>query len=95
MSVLVLARELGPGHEPGPELEPGPGPDFEVVARRIFVVPAAPLMHVPLHQLSDFDLEFVPPVPYYTEPSERLSYIVGLYVVVEPGFEAEAEAALA
>jgi hypothetical protein len=52
-------------------------------------------MHVPLHQLSDFDLEFVPPVPYYTEPSERLSYIVGLYVVVEPGFEAEAEAALA
>ena len=100
MSVLVLARELGPGHEPEPEPEPepgpepGPGPDFEVAARRISVVPVAPLVHVPLHRLSDFDLEFVPPVPY-TEPSEQLSYMVGLYVIVEPGFEAEAEAALA
>jgi hypothetical protein len=56
-------------------------------------------MHVPLHRLSDFDLEFVPPMPYYTEtepePFERASNMVGLYVVVGPGFEAEAEAALA
>ena len=100
MSVLVLARELGPVHEPEPEpeLEPGPGPDFGVVARRISVVPAAPSVHVPLHRLSDFDLGFVPPMPYYTEtepePFGRASNMVGLYVIVEPGFEPEPEAAL-
>lgn len=101
MSVLVLARE--------PEVEPGPGPEtepeteteveveVEVAARRICVILASALMDVPLHQLSHFDLDFVPPC---TEPSYfashrsvGLSFVGGMAdVIVEPGL---AEAALA
>lgn len=99
MSVLVLARE--PEVEPGPETEPETETEVEVevevAARRICVILASALMDVPLHQLSHFDLDFVPPC---TEPSYfashrsvGLSFVGGMAdVIVEPGL---AEAALA
>ena len=62
MSVLVLAGELGPELELGPD---EPEPETEVEVRRIWVILVSALMDVPLHQLSHFDLDFVLPC---TEP---------------------------
>lgn len=94
MPVLDLARELGP------EPEPAPAPGCDVAACRTFVVlvPALP----PLHRLSDFELEFVPPVckvaywrPYWVvHKLVDLSFVEGMRDGVA-GFGVGAEAALA
>jgi hypothetical protein len=99
---LVLMPVLVPVHELEPELELEPAePEPEIEGCKIWAVILVPaLMDVPLHQLSDFDLDFVPPCtelfgrPYFAaHRSVGLSFAGGIAdVVVEPGL---AEAALA
>jgi len=107
MPVLDLARELGPEPEPEPEpeLEPElglePAPARDVAARRTFVVVFVPAL-LPLfdvHRLSNFDPEFVPPVPppctyWALQKLVDLSFVEGIRDGVA-GFGVGAEAALA
>lgn len=99
MPVLDLARELGP--------EPEPAPGCDVAACRTFaafVVVTVPALF-DVHQLSDFDLAFVPPVPSpcttaYWRPYWALHKLVDLSFVERTrdgvaGFGVGVEAALA